>query len=344
MEAGPTPVQPSRAHSFRGVLAAAWMVAAGLAHAAESTATLEQVRKIWDRAPHNAFTDLVRFRDAWFCVFREGTGHVSPDGALRVITSPDADRWESAALIQSPTSDLRDAKLIVMPTGHLLLSGAEAIPGDAGKTHQSLAWTSPDGRNWSERTEIGDRNYWLWRVVWRRNHGYAFGYGCGPEQGSLRLYRSADGRQFETVVPRLAVDGYPNETALIFEGDMALCLLRRDEPSPNALLGRSRPPYTRWDWTDLGVRIGGPQALRLPDGRIVAAVRLYDGAVRTSLCWLDARAGRLNEFLKLPSGGDTSYAGLAWHEGRLWVSYYSSHEGRSSIYLATVHLPDREPR
>jgi hypothetical protein len=26
--------------------------------------------KIWDGAPHNAFTDLTRYRDEWFCVFR----------------------------------------------------------------------------------------------------------------------------------------------------------------------------------------------------------------------------------------------------------------------------------
>src|SRR5205085_7380324 len=43
--------------------------------------------------------------------------------------------------------------------------------------------------------------------------------------------------------------------------------------------------------------------------------------------------------LTLPSGGDTSYAGLVWHEGLLWVSYYSSHEGKASIYLAKVRLP-----
>jgi len=40
------------------------------------------------------------------------------------------------------------------------------------------------------------------------------------------------------------------------------------------------------------------------------------------------------ELLRLPSGGDTSYPGLVWHGGLLWVSYYSSHEGRASIYLA----------
>jgi hypothetical protein len=41
----------------------------------------------------------------------------------------------------------------------------------------------------------------------------------------------------------------------------------------------------------------------------------------------------------VPSGGDSSYAGLVWHEETLWVSYYSSHEGKTSIYLAKVRLP-----
>ena len=84
--------------------------------------------------------------------------------------------------------------------------------------------------------------------------------------------------------------------------------------------------------------------VRLPDGRLVAAVRLYDGAVRTSLAWVETERGRFTEFLKLPSGGDCSYAGLVWPEELLWVSYYSSHEGKSSIYLAKVDLPTKEPR
>jgi len=28
-----------------------------------------------------------------------------------------------------------------------------------------------------------------------------------------------------------------------------------------------------------------------------------------------------------------------WHDGLLWTSYYSSHEGQTSIYLAKVRLP-----
>ena len=57
------------------------------------------VQKIWDQAPHNAFTDLVHFAGRFFCVFREGEGHVSPDGALRVIASSDGVDWASVALI-----------------------------------------------------------------------------------------------------------------------------------------------------------------------------------------------------------------------------------------------------
>ena len=79
--------------------------------------------------------------------------------------------------------------------------------------------------------------------------------------------------------------------------------------------------------------------IALQDGRLIAAVRLYDGSARTSLCWIDVQQGTLQEFLKLPSGGDTSYAGMVWHQGQLWISYYSSHEQKSSIYLAKVTIP-----
>ena len=42
--------------------------------------------------------------------------------------------------------------------------------------------------------------------------------------------------------------------------------------------------------------------------------------------------------LTLPSGGDTSYAGMVWHESVLWVSYYASHEGKTAIYLARLKV------
>jgi len=301
-------------------------------------AELVEVGKIWEAAPHNAFTDLVRFRGEWFCVFREGRAHVSPDGALRVIASSDGRDWRSMALLTSTNADLRDAKITVTPEGHLMLNGAGALHQPAPMKHQSYAWFSKDGRHWTAAVPVGEPNLWLWRVTWHKGAAYGIAYDTAVDK-FIRLYRSQDGRVFDTLVPKLFDEGHPNESSLVFRSDeIALCLLRRDGQPGSAQLGQSRPPYTAWEWKDLGVKIGGPHLLLLPDGRLVAAVRLYDGKVRTALAWLDPDAASLKEFLALPSGGDTSYAGLAWHEGSLWVSYYSSHEGKTSIYLAKVRL------
>lgn len=185
---------------------------------------------------------------------------------------------------------------------------------------------------------IGDPNVWLWGIAWRRGTAYSIGYDTAGER-FVRLYSSADGRSFEPLVPTLFTEGRPNESSIVFQPDeTALCLLRRDGAPGTGKLGSARPPYKEWQWKDLGVKIGGPHMVRLPDGRLVACVRLYDGGARTSLAWVKPDSGALIEFLKLPSGGDTSYAGLAWHENVLWVSYYSSHEARTSIYIAKVKL------
>ena len=309
------------------------------AQKSDESMKLIEVRRIWDKAPHNAFTDLVRFQDRWFCVFREGKGHASPDGALRVITSADGKTWESAAIITSPNSDLRDAKITVTPDGQLMLCGAEALHDKSKHTHQSLVWFSKDGRSWSDKQEIGEPDFWLWRVTWHKGKAYGIGYDCVKNQNqSIRLYSSNDGKKFDTIVDRLFDVGRPSETSIVFGGDTARCLLRRDGRPNSGLLGVSMPPYTKWEWKDLGLRIGGPHMLLLPDRRLVAAVRLYDGGTRTSLCWIDPQAGKLTEALELPSGGDTSYAGLVWHNGSLWVSYYSSHEMQTAIYLARVNM------
>ncbi|MEO2045084.1 MAG: sialidase family protein [Pirellulales bacterium] len=298
---------------------------------------LVEVKRIWDQAPHNAFTDLIRFKDRWYCVFREGKSHISPDGALRVISSADGKKWESAALIESENSDLRDAKITVNPDGQLMLAGAETWDKPTTK-FQSLVWFSTDGKRWSEKHEVGDRDNWLWRITWHKGTAYGVGYGCGSDNQCVRLFKSQDGKSFDTLIDKMAVEGtYPNESSMVFlPDDTCYCLLRQDGQPNSGYVGKSHPPYTEWNWKKLGVRIGGPHMIRLPNGRFVAVVRLYDSPVRTSVCWLDPEKGTLTEALKLPSGGDTSYAGMVWHDEMLWISYYSSHEAKTSIYLAKV--------
>ena len=309
--------------------------------AAAEKAELVLARKIWDSAPHNAFTDLIRYEGKWLCAFREGKAHVSDDGTIRITSSRDGTDWDSWDEIKMGGVDLRDPKICITPGGELMLTTAGADRKAERQNpvpHQSYSWLRGKNNEWRGPFEIGDPNMWLWRVTWHKGTAYSIGYDTAGEK-FVRLYRSSNGRQFDVLVPRLFGEGSPNESGLVFQSDdTAICLLRRDGEQSSGMVGRSRPPYTDWSWKDLGVKIGGPQLIELPGGRLIAGVRLYDGKVRTAIVQIDAEAGKLTEMLALPSGGDTSYPGLVWHEGILWVSYYSSHEGKTAIYLAKVKL------
>lgn len=285
---------------------------------------LLNVQKIWEEAPHNAFTDLARHRGEWYVTFREGEKHVSPDGKLRVITSRDGKNWRSFALIEDPAADLRDPKIKVSPEGKLQLFGAAATD----KGHQSMVWDLPS----KQGRAIGDFNYWLWNWTWNGKEGLGIGYRTKTEEKGVRLYGTPG---FSIRVADLGIEGYSNESQIRFRKDgTAIALLRRDPDV--GLRGESKKPYTKWEWTKLDARIGGPNFILLPDGREIAVVRLYDGKTRTSVC--EIKDGKVREIVQLPSSGDSSYAGMVVENRILWVSYYSSHEGKTSIYLARLQL------
>ncbi|HSA28538.1 MAG TPA: sialidase family protein [Phycisphaerae bacterium] len=296
---------------------------------------LLSVQKIWDQAPHNAFTDLVLHNGAFYCCFREGDGHVSLPASARILRSTDGQTWTPAALLASPTEDYRDPHLTVAPDNRLMLYLASRTdPPVNGITHRNYAFFSTDGSTWTDRVEIGEPNIWLWRITWHQNVAYGIGYSW-TSGAYIRLYQSTNGVHFDTLVPDMGVPVEPNETSrIIFMPDGKACVLARE-----GAWGTAYPPYTQWSWLPLGFSVGGPEMLRLPDGRFIAATRLYDGVVRTALSWINPTTGAMTECLSLPSGGDTSYPGLVWRDDILWVSYYSSHEGKASIYLAKVAFP-----
>ncbi|MFA7084567.1 MAG: hypothetical protein WC141_08545 [Arcobacteraceae bacterium] len=298
--------------------------------------------KIWDKAPHNAFTDLIWFEGHFYCAFREADHHMSYEGKLRVIRSPDANSWELVALMSWENGDVRDAKLSITPKNELMLNGGIRFENSIdGFNLQSVTWLSKDGKNWSKPyTSEEDLGTWRWSVTWNKEVAYSFSYTGKDQHGCL--YRSYEGKSWEIVKKEVYpdVESYGNETSLLFlENNDAYCLLRRDKQSATAMLGYSKPPYTNWQWSDLGVRIGGPKMLAINNKYFLAAVRLYGKEdARTSLCWIDSEKTTLEEALVLPSGGDCSYAGMIEHDDFIWVSYYSSHEEKTSIYLAKVEI------
>jgi len=292
------------------------------------------VKRIWHAGRHNAFTDLIRFKGRFYCVFREGAGHVSPDGKIRVLVSGDGASWKSAAVLGRKGQDLRDAKISIMPDGRLMILGG-AAPRKARESVATGSFVSfsKDGSAWTAPKLAGDPKRWIWRVTWHKGTGYAVDYNY---PGKTTLLTTTDGLKYTTLLAPMCQRGAPNEATLRFAGDgTCYCLQRR---RGSALLGRATPPYKKWTWHDLGSYVGGPNMILLPGGTWLGAGRILKPRTHTALFTLDVVAGKMGPRLKLPSGGDTSYPGLLWHDDVLWVSYYASHQGKTSIYLARVKV------
>ena len=311
------------------------------------TVELLDVKKIWDQAPHNAFTDLVRWKEQFYCAFREGRGHVSTDGRIRILCSKDADEWSSTGSIALDGYDLRDAHLSITPDNRLMLLGGAAPrekDGQSAPTGSFVAF-SKDGTEWTKPQIVSEPGRWLWCVTWHKGKAYGVSYSAGNGSPNLELLTSDDGLAYRPLVPKLYGIGWPNETTLRFDRAGVCCaLVRRDKRGDqpySAVLGISRGDYTQWQWHDLGPEFngfGGPNFIQLPTGDWLAAGRMHQDGAHTALCYLDMAEHKMTKLLKLPSGGDTSYPGLVWHNDTLYLSYYSTHEGKTSIYLARVKI------
>ncbi|MEN6575909.1 MAG: exo-alpha-sialidase, partial [Phycisphaerales bacterium] len=166
---------------------------------------LLSARKIWDQSPHNAFTDLTRWQDQFYCAFREGRGHVSTDGKIRVIHSADGETWTSAAQVELPGFDLRDAHLSVTPDHRLMLLGGAAPrekDGQGAPTGSFVAF-STDGVEWSKPQIVVEPGRWLWSVTWHKNRAYGVSYPASEGSPDIELLASTDGVTYQSLVPKL---------------------------------------------------------------------------------------------------------------------------------------------
>lgn len=308
---------------------------------------LVEVSKIWDQGPHNAFTDLIRFDDQFFCTFREAEHHVyGRDGRIRVIASDDGKTWRSAALLAEKGVDLRDPKFSITPDGRLMIvCGGSVYEGKKFIGRQPRVAFSADGSEWTKPQKILGEGDWLWRVTWHNDVAYGVSRKPTPaaddgDETVASLYGSRDGLKWE-LITNWDLINRPNEATLRImpDGEM-IALVRHEKGDKVGWIGTSRPPYAKWDWAKTKHRLGGPNFIRLPeekfDDQLIAATRSYAGGAKTVVGAMTRKD--FEPVLTLPSGGDTSYAGLLWHNGLLWVSYYASHEGKASIYLAKIKV------
>lgn len=335
---------------FLPLLAAAAFSSHVSAAAGDDAGAQYTVKRIWDEAPHNAFTDLIRFHDRFYCTFREGTGHVpgrsGGDGRIRVIVSDDASTWRSVALLENDGIDLRDPKLSITPDNRLivLMGGSYYRDGVLRRQLPRVAFSDDEGATFggTQPIVIDERiatdHDWLWRVTWQDGTAYGVVYQTSGDTSRAHLVKSADGVHYEHAA-ELGVDGRPNEATIRFRNDgEMLIVLRRERGNQRGCFGRSRPPYTEWTWQEMTHRLGGPNFLVLPDGKLLVGTRKYGESGATTIVGLLAEDGAVTQLVEFPSGGDTSYPGMVVHDGVLYVSYYSSHEEKTAIYLAKVPL------
>jgi len=302
--------------------------------------------EIWDFAPHNAFTDLIEYNGRFYCSFREGSNHGGPFsngsfGTVRILASEDGDSWESIASIDDPdpSADLRDPKLSIMPDGRLMLlvGGTKYAGGVLVERRDRVAFTTDPEAGFTPLMEVtidamimGPMT-WIWRLTWEGTTGYGILYEPLGIDWDAHLVSTTDGLSY-THVTTFSVAGSMSEGTVRFRADGTMvAVARRENPLP-AVIGTSALPFTAWDWVELPGYFEAPEMMFLSDGRLLAAGIVGD---ITELLFMDTN-GTWDRRVVLTSSHDNGYPGMAVHGDDLLVSYYSSHLGKTAIFLARV--------
>jgi len=257
------------------------------------------------------------------------------------------DRWQVVASIRSDT-DTRDAKLMPTEEGLFCYCFAEVETDDGGRQYASGYSFSDDGEHWSPWA-LAEENFIYWRPRRHDGRGYVAAYACDGPAWQVVFKTSADGRVWEdvSVLAEPSAEFKPNEVAFDFDADgNCVALIRREYAQGHPLLARSRPPYVDWEYEELSIKLQGP-CLWLVGDEVYISGRWYQpsGYVNTAIFRLEGSEPVCE--LVLPSGGDTSYMGVAQHpedDRRYWLTYYSSHEYNPSVnsheHPANIYLCD----
>lgn len=311
--------------------------------------------KIWDKAKHNAFPDLCFFDDYYYCTFREGTSHVDQnnDGKVRIIRSKDLKNWETVAQYTLNGIDVREARLSSMPDGRLLVTVAAGVWKNGYESLRPyVSFSNKSGTSFTPLelaqvdTSIPAGLDWIWRVTWNNGVGYGILYKFPVDRNSAPweayLVSTKDGKNYKKV-SQIPIDGNPNESTIRFDerGKMYV-MIRREAGDKMGALATSDYPYTQWSFSPLKWRLGGPNFLFLNSEQLIMGSRLHTGQTAQTALFVTDLSGNVKKTIRLPSNGDSSYPGMVIRNGALHVVYYSSHEGKSSIYLTEIPLTDLE--
>jgi hypothetical protein len=296
-----------------------------------------EVRKVFANGRHNAFTALRRFKGELYLAFRAGDGHNSATADVLVLKSKDGKQWKQIHKFDVAKDD-RDPQMVV--TDQKLYLYSPAMNGSALDT-----WliTTEDGEKWSEPVKIYQTQFILWKPIVHKGVFYSTAHkkddsstGKGRE---VHFVKSADGIKWEKV-STIRAGNWESETTLYFdEKDHATAFLRQKYGKPGAQVLESDPPYTEWKSRDAGVPHLSGHSVHTFNGVTYLLSRFPAGGGRkfgsTMYTFAD---GKLARYCDMPSAGDCAYAEAVQDGDNMLVSYYSTHEDATNIYLAVVPL------
>lgn len=302
---------------------------------------ISEVRKFYGDGKHNAFTDLVKWKNSYYLGFRHASSHVSMDGVLYVFSSAALEKWEKAGEISLSGKDLRDPKFLPMQDKLLVYTPVR------DENERQEMFCSYDGRKWTG-LKTAEPNLTYWRPRFREGKWYVAGYHYAGENQSadwfVDLLVSDDGEKWKKR-SRIYSGDSANETELWFYPDGKLLAAVRREKDPGEIcLAVAESPYERWEKYETGIGLQGPAIGQIGSNLYLLGRHWKDWECPRTLTFFEiADSKNLAEKINLPAGKhwDFSYAAfLPLSNGETLISYYSGHEetvpDATSIFLARV--------
>jgi len=305
-----------------------------------------------------SFTDITYFDNAWYIIFRVGTGHMKGlNGQIKIVKSTDAVKWTVQHIFIDDSLDLRDPKFILDSihnklylnyTGVKYLSDSRD-PDMGSKVYSFISSYNSTTQTWDESKSITNDNvtgeqFVYWRFTYLKGKLYSAAFRSpllgGYTMDNLCLFDGdSDFTKYKTI-GRLNLGNTPNETTIRFTDEDKMYLLVRRETKTVALGISSPSSYCDVKWTDpIPVRLSSPNFLFYHE-KLLMSGRDQDD-LKFKFYSYNPSTKKLEKEFTFPSGAETGYAGMSFNPhnpDELWMSYYVITSDKSYINLIKIDL------
>ena len=289
---------------------------------------------------HNAFTDMVYWKDNFYLTFRAASFHAPvEDAKIIVMKSDDAKDWKIVEEFSVKGKDIRDPKFGIIGDRLFIYNVVREIESELDKEITTTQYSfTENGKDWDHLEDIEPEDHRFWRTKTYDNKSWQ----CVIfEQGNVKLYNTTDGINWDKI-STIYDEPEADETDFAFLPNGKIVVITRlqcsqitgDENS-KTLISSAKAPYKKWNQevADIG-RLDGPCLFNISDKLFAVAryqpeidgVFQQSGSVfakkRTALYYVED--DKILYLSDLPSCGDTSYPAAVVKGKYLYISYYTT--------------------